>query len=133
MVYLFALRRSSGDNWLRARVSVTLFSHLSTNKKNNKMVLTLFSIWACAIATGTVGASAALSGRWGSVLAAIVVAGVLSIALFLGLKGEFAVSLIEAGDIYIWIAMLGPVVMWAILAAGSSFSVWRRRIRMAAT
>ena len=97
------------------------------------MVLTIISIWVCAIAVGTVGATAALSNRWVSVLGTNVVAGIFSIALFVGLKGNFAIALIEAGEIYIWIAMLGLVVMWALLAAGSSFALWKRFSRMATT
>ena len=96
------------------------------------MVLTIISIWICAIAIGIVGASAALANRWVGVLGSNVVAGIFSVALFVGLKGEFAISLIQAGDIYIWIAMLGLIIMWSILAVGSSFAIWKQRNQIAA-
>jgi hypothetical protein len=96
------------------------------------MVLTIISLWFCAIAIGINGARAALANRWVNALATNVLAGIYSIVLLSSLKGEFAISLLRAGDLFLWLAMLSPLVMWAMLGIGQTLAVLRQRKRPSA-
>lgn len=97
------------------------------------MALTILSIWAGSIAIGVAGAAAALSNRWARALGLNVAAGIFSIAIFERLQGALAVALFRAGDIYVWLTLLGLVVMWLILGIGSTIAMWRHRSETAAT
>ena len=97
------------------------------------MVLTIISVWIGAVVIGAAGARAAAANRWTSALVLIVVAGVFSLAILNGLRGEIAIALLEAGDAYVWATMLGPVVMWSVLGVGTSIALWRQISRSAAT
>ena len=97
------------------------------------MVLTIILIWLGAVVIGLAGAAAATSSRWTAALALIAIAGIFSMTILNGLKGDFAVALIEAGDVYVWLTMLGPVVMWSLLGVGTSIAFWKQRGRIAAT
>ena len=97
------------------------------------MVLTIIAIWVGAVAIGVYGAASALSNRWVRTLGVIVVAGLYSISLLRSLKGEFATALFQAGDAFVWITMLSPIVMWTVLGAGTSIAMWKQRNRLAAT
>jgi len=97
------------------------------------MVLTIISVWLGAIVIGATGAAAALAQRWLRVLLLIIVAAIYSLALFDGLRGDLAVALLAAGDAFVWLTMLGPVVMWSIFAAGTSVAMWRQHTQAAAS
>lgn len=97
------------------------------------MALTILVIWVGSITIGMAGAAAAVSNRWVRVLGWNVVAGIYSITILASLRGAFAVSLLQAGDIYVWITMASPIVMWVILGVGASTSIWKERSRLTAT
>ena len=79
-----------------------------------------------AIAIGACGAISALSKRWVWAMAFIVLAGFFSISLLGDLKGELALTLFQAGDRFVLLTMASSVVMWALLAAGTSIAMWKR-------
>lgn len=95
------------------------------------MALTILSIWMGCIAIGVLGATSALSNRWVRVLGLNAVAGGYSIAILSSLRGPFADALLRAGDGYLWLTMSSLVVMWLILAVGTSRAMWKRHSRLA--
>ena len=97
------------------------------------MALTVFLIWSGSIAIGTAGAAAALSNQWARALGYNVAAGIYWIAIMRALRGTFAITLFQAGDIYVWLTMVGPLVMWIILGIGASIAIWKQRRRLAAS
>lgn len=96
------------------------------------MVLTIISIWIGAIGIGVYGAASALSNRWVRALGVVVLAGLFTFSLLGSLRNGLATALFEAGDVFVWMAMLSPVVMWSILGAGTSLGWWKQR-RLGAT
>lgn len=101
-------------------------NRLVTYKKND-MVLTIISIWFGSIAIGAAGALAAFSNRWVTVLALNVAAGIFAVALLSRLQGDFAITLFQAGDAYVWLTMLAPLFMWGIMLAGAAMAQWKHR------
>lgn len=97
------------------------------------MVLTIILVWIGAVVIGSSGAAAATSNRWTAALGLIVVAGIFSLTILSGLRGGFAIALIEAGDVFVWLTMLGPVAMWSILGVGTSIGLWKQRKGVVAT